>query len=710
MTRKIVTLAFGGKRYRFQTEFNNHTTSVLRFGVFPEKDVKQALSKARAFFEKLHTLRLKGGVLPLFGFEIVGNDKDIWFYVVVDNELVEAVQTLIVEYFGVHRLEQWEYSWFLDQEKKGVLPTIVLEGKLKNNFIFSLKTEFGDTGFDPLFSFLEVLDSLEKGQEVRLAFVVRPFVEVWKRYAMEAQKALIRGDQLPDFLSYIYSGGPLFRFVSYLRGLLGKKGMEEAVKEVEDPFILGLVENVEGKKRWAGYQTGVWVKVRSADADQVEGLVRKVRRALRQFDNPPFNKLEFKQVESGAPTLRRQLPVAFFQILSSAELAGFWHQPVEVGGVWLAKRRAKPLPPTPPTPIFPLKPTAKLKSLGITSKLLNTPQFLLASSSQVIAPQIKAQLPLLESFSLIPTPPKQIGSMASSLRNHVQKQYIYKVLKELVLPVFSANYLPFALSYIRLKPYIVAIKPQDKHNSTIAIGSPQYYLPLFTNFSLLQFIKGENVIILDPVGDLANKVNLQLRTERRLLKLVDFSKKQTLNNFVISAARKVKPVEGLTIYKIPVSVLGESSFSVVVGQLLNGLREYAGMHPSKKYNIYIPNLDAFNQDQLRDLFTTLQKTRNFYWNIAAYKKHALQTLIDTQILLQAQNLFVFNTQALQEAHYTNGSLNELLSSLLQGAVSPPDLVSLEPYQFYAQITVDGAPTNPFCGFVLHPLQIDPSFK
>lgn len=300
-----------------------------------ERDLTdEILSKAQIMYDIISSTIKKGFKTKIYGqrhlsFEIIAHDGLIHYYAVVPAVLVDIVRQAIASAYPSARLSEVEERNIFSQTGK-ISGTIGGEFTLKKNYVYPIAT-YRQTKRDATRALLNALSSITKDDGVAVQILIRPAQTGWiKNSVSEADK--IKKDK------GVKKGGAFGIFSpKEIMEVLWKPPEFEA-KEVkpEDKQLSSLeqsiIEEIEEKTRYPGYETLIRVVVSSNTAARSQALLKSIVASFSLFDSTNNNGLKFnpsKNIEELVTSyIFRFFPQSVNKnILNSVELATIFHLP-----------------------------------------------------------------------------------------------------------------------------------------------------------------------------------------------------------------------------------------------------------------------------------------------------------------------------------------------------------------------------------------------
>ena len=332
----------------------------------PKENEKDARS-AEQMFASLHgLLKVTLEVQEHLSFEIVSSVDGIDFYAVVPRELRTFVESQIyAQYPEAEIREAEDYAEKIDSLAHAVEGTYL---KLEKEYIFPIRT-FPDFEVDPLAAITGAISDLSGGEQVWIQILLRPVPDVWQEeghvYIDRVREGISStGISLPEILSDIQREvGALFsHFVQSIFTPVPEPPSAKASGGVP-PVRLSAgqeleLKAIEEKMSHMGFEVLIRVVTLAPDGAAASGRLRSTLASYRQFstanlnsfirDDPPKAGLEADKYKQELLDDYRQRLFSPEQsyILNTVELASVFHLPsvsVETPAIaWTASRKGEP--------------------------------------------------------------------------------------------------------------------------------------------------------------------------------------------------------------------------------------------------------------------------------------------------------------------------------------------------------------------------------
>lgn len=305
----------------------------LQGGGRDERDLtEEILSQGQVMYNIIASTATKGFKSRIYGqrhlsFEILSHKGLVHYYTVVPSVLEDVVRQAIAAAYPSARLEEVAEHNIFSQVGK-MSGTIGGEFTLKKDFVYPIAT-YQETKRDAARALLNALSAAGREDGVAVQLMLRPAQEGWTKRSIEAAGRIKKdkGVKKPS-----------------IGGLLAPKDLMEALWKPpvagdikpEDKQLTSLeqslVESIEEKTRYPGYEVLIRVVVSSNTATRSQALLKNVVAAFSLFDSSTNNGFKFslsKNIEELVTAyVFRFFPQTVTQnILNSVELATIFHLP-----------------------------------------------------------------------------------------------------------------------------------------------------------------------------------------------------------------------------------------------------------------------------------------------------------------------------------------------------------------------------------------------
>ena len=350
----ILALRAARKKGLAPTQFDNVVLAIR----VPKENEKDARS-AEQMFASLHgLLKVTPELQEHVSFEIASSVDGINFYVVVPQEVRTFVESQIyAQYPEAEIREAEDYAQKVDPKAHVADGTYL---KLEKEHIFPIRT-FEDFEVDPLAAITSAVSDLSGGERVWLQIILRPVPDVWQEeghdYIDRVREGLKPVGIGPmEVLGEIQKEvGELFLHI-FKSAFSGPPEPSRAGPPRKEPVRLSAgqeleLKAVEDKMTHMGFETLIRIVTLAPDSAAASTRLRSTLASFRQFSTANLNSFfrgeEIKDKEEFLDNYRRRVfaPEDTY-ILDTFELASVFHLPsvsVETPAIaWTASRKGEP--------------------------------------------------------------------------------------------------------------------------------------------------------------------------------------------------------------------------------------------------------------------------------------------------------------------------------------------------------------------------------
>ena len=320
-------------------------------------EMQTAPLAAENMFAALHgLLQAEPDLQENISFEIASGDFGIKFYAVVPTGIATFVENQIyAQYPSSHIKTVTDYMF--DFTKSGTFGVADLH--MAKSQIFPITT-FRDFEVDPLSALTSALSDTRPGECVWFQVVVRPTADVWQKEG-HAYVEKVRGGSLesPSLLAELPKAifGEFVNLASTLFDKALGKEMVYSTVPMRSPALVRLsagteleLKAIENKLSKMGFCTAVRIVSAAQTPQRVSAVLRSVVASLKQFSSANLNQFvpETKMDDAGLleSVTQRTFAVADSFVLTTDELASIFHLPssaVETPNIsWLHAKQSEP--------------------------------------------------------------------------------------------------------------------------------------------------------------------------------------------------------------------------------------------------------------------------------------------------------------------------------------------------------------------------------
>jgi hypothetical protein len=320
---------------------------------------------AENMFSNLHGLLTEDSSMQeRISFEIVSSgEKGIRFYVFCPSTIVKFVESQIyAQYPTCHIHVVPDYTSSVDrQNKKYGVATI----SLTRPKFFPIKC-FADFEIDPISSITSAMATIGVGEEVWLQVVFKPIADVWQKEGLNYVKAVREGKPTdnPSFLSTLagaardetwglIKGTATGAFTTPLSAEDAKRAARDNSKVLTPRLSANQeleVRAIENKLSRMGYMAQIRIVSVADEESKVENNLRSIFASFKQFSTTNLNSFSYK-IENGLSAqfdkfIERRFSKDESVILTTEEMATFYHFPlsnIDTPNIsWVYSRKSEP--------------------------------------------------------------------------------------------------------------------------------------------------------------------------------------------------------------------------------------------------------------------------------------------------------------------------------------------------------------------------------
>jgi hypothetical protein len=294
---------------------------------------EEVLSQAQVMYNVIASTATKGFKSKMYGqrhisFEIIAKDGLIYYYAVVPIVLVDIVRQAVAAAYPSARLEEVEeHNLFSEMGKMS--GTIGGEFTLKKDAYLPIAT-YQDAKRDASRALLNALSSATREDGVGVQILLRPAGDSWIKKSVFAADKIVKNKGKKTGIESFLAPKDL------MEALWKPPEAGEAKEKPEDRQLTslekGMVEAIEEKTRYPGYEVLIRVVVSSNTAARSQVLLNNVVSAFSLFDSPSYNGFKFA-ISRNIEELVTAFIFRFFpqsiksNILNTVELSTIFHLP-----------------------------------------------------------------------------------------------------------------------------------------------------------------------------------------------------------------------------------------------------------------------------------------------------------------------------------------------------------------------------------------------
>jgi hypothetical protein len=295
---------------------------------------EENISKAQIIYNIIASTLQKGFKAKWYGqrhfaFEIVGVKGFVYFYAAVPVGMVEVVKQAIVSAYPSARLEEVaEHNIFNTVGK--VSGTVGGELGLKESYAFPIAT-YQDLKRDAMQALLNALSTLDKEDGAVIQILIRPADSDWRKSALSTAGKKRKGAEDAKKGGAALLGIGRDVATAFVKPPEAKGGKEESKGSLSS-LEQSVVDSIEDKTRYPGYEVVIRIVVSSNISQRAHGILNNIVAAFSLFDAPGKNGFKFSPAKS-VEELATSYMLRFFpqtakkNVLNSVELATIFHFP-----------------------------------------------------------------------------------------------------------------------------------------------------------------------------------------------------------------------------------------------------------------------------------------------------------------------------------------------------------------------------------------------
>ena len=305
----------------------------LEVGVRDERDyTEEIISQAQVMYSIIASTATKGFKSKIYGqrhmsFEIVAHDGLVHYYAVVPAVLTDVIMQAVAAAYPSARLEEVEEHNIFSRTGK-LSGTIGGEFVLKKNYAYPIAT-YQESKRDASRAILNALSTFSKEDGAAIQLMIRPAFEGWTKNSVYEVSNIKKKKGVAS-----NSLGDIFKPKNLMEALWKPPTVDENKPEDKQLTSLeqSLIEAIEEKTRYPGYETLIRVIVSSNTAAKSQALLKNIIAAFSMFDSSTNNGFKFNMAKDIEELVTAYVfnffPQSISQnILNSVELASIFHLP-----------------------------------------------------------------------------------------------------------------------------------------------------------------------------------------------------------------------------------------------------------------------------------------------------------------------------------------------------------------------------------------------
>jgi hypothetical protein len=297
-----------------------------------ERDLtEEVLSQAQVMYNIIASTATKGFKSKIYGqrhvsFEIVAHEGLVHYYVVVPVVMIDVITQAVAAAYPTARLEEVSERNIFNPAGK-MSGTIGGEFTLKKNYAYPIAT-FQETKRDAARAMLNALSSASREDGIGIQILIRPAFTGWNKNAVGVAEGIKKNKGKKSGLSSLGGVGGIMEALWKPPESKDSKPEDKQLSSLEQ----GLVDAVEDKTRYPGYETLIRVVASSNTAGKSQAMLSSVVSAFSLFDSTSNNGFKFtitRNIEEFVTAyIFRFFPQELNQnILNTIELASIFHLP-----------------------------------------------------------------------------------------------------------------------------------------------------------------------------------------------------------------------------------------------------------------------------------------------------------------------------------------------------------------------------------------------
>lgn len=320
------------------------------------QQLHEEIAVGETIFQSIGGLRAQKGFMKWllgrddhFSFEIVANDKKIYFYVVAPQEMARYIEQQIHSRYPDAVVEEVsDYNIFTPQGKvhTGILKT-------KKSFVFPLRT-YSKMEVDPMSSIVNIMSKLDKDEGMAVQLIARSARGGWHKKVSSIIRAVNAGKSLHEAVSGKGVFGSLFAlFGSVANEARSKsekdKGAGSSKQKVLSAMEQEMLKNMEEKNAKAGLDVNLRLVVSTKNAANGSAYLNNLINAFSEYNSYEYgNIFTRRKVLSQSSVVRNFIFRRFNEkdsfLLNTEEANSLFHFPLRQTEtpniVWLTARQA----------------------------------------------------------------------------------------------------------------------------------------------------------------------------------------------------------------------------------------------------------------------------------------------------------------------------------------------------------------------------------
>lgn len=258
-----------------------------------------------------------------FGFEIVGSRGFVRLYALAPIDMIGSIEQAVTSAYPSTRLERVvEYNIF--NEVGGINAVVGGQMNLKKEFSYPIAT-YQDLKRDAMQATLNALSTLSAEDGAAIQILFRPTDDEWRKTSTNLASSKRKGDK------GINAGALAKDFFTAFSKAPEQKDGENKAKEIS-ALEQSIVESIEEKTRYAGFEVTIRVIASSNIMQNAQGIINNVVSSFSLFDAPGKNGFKYAPAKNVDELVTNYI-LRFFpyhkkrNILNTVELSTLFHFP-----------------------------------------------------------------------------------------------------------------------------------------------------------------------------------------------------------------------------------------------------------------------------------------------------------------------------------------------------------------------------------------------
>lgn len=325
------------------------------------REIQTSALSAENMFSALHgLLKDKPGLQEPISFEMVSSgDRGIRFYAAVPSNVIKFVESQIyAQYPSAHVNVVSDYTAAINPGHTNYKTALLTFSR--TNF-YPIKS-FRDFEIDPISSITSAVSTLLKGEEVWFQVLMRPIPDKWQQEGFDYVNKVREGNDpnkkktIFSMIIEVFKKEAIEIFSGVLTGLFTRKeGEEQYRKPLISPVRISVAKEtelraIENKLSRMGFEATIRIVSAAPMDERVDGNLRAIIASFEQFSGTSINnfvgKIEDNKEKLLSEYKRREFNPDRAIILNTEELATFFHFPlahiVTPNISWIYSRKSEP--------------------------------------------------------------------------------------------------------------------------------------------------------------------------------------------------------------------------------------------------------------------------------------------------------------------------------------------------------------------------------